>query len=194
MYNNPINPFEYVSILISIILGLGITQLLSAFSDLLYHYRKVKFYWPHTIWLVFILFLNIQDWFITFKLKDKMEWNLPALLFVLLYPIALFVITKMILPTNESEERYNMRSFYFSQYNITFLMMAVSALLSLLFNVFLLNKNYIEQLPVVMLFIAMLLISYKKINSEMVHQIVAITIGMGALISVIVAQKDWVIK
>lgn len=194
MYNNPINPFEYVSILISIILGLGITQLLSAFSDLLYHYRKVKFYWPHTIWLVFILFLNIQDWFITFKLKDKMEWNLPALLFVLLYPIALFVITKMILPTNESEERYNMRSFYFRQYNITFLMMAVSALLSLLFNVFLLNKNYIEQLPVVMLFIAMLLISYKKINSEMVHQIVAITIGMGALISVIVAQKDWVIK
>lgn len=194
MYNNPINPFEYVSILISIILGLGITQLLSAFSDLLYHYRKVKFYWPHTIWLVFILFLNIQDWFITFKLKDKMEWNLPALLFVLLYPIALFVITKMILPTNESEERYNMKSFYFSQYNITFLMMAVSALLSLLFNVFLLNKNYIEQLPVVMLFIAMLLISYKKINSEMVHQIVAITIGLGALISVIVAQKDWVIK
>lgn len=194
MYNNPINPFEYVSILISIILGLGITQLLSAFSDLLYHYRKVKFYWPHTIWLVFILFLNLQDWFITFKLKDKMEWNLPALLFVLLYPIALFVITKMILPTNESEERYNMKSFYFSQYNITFLMMAVSALLSLLFNVFLLNKNYIEQLPVVMLFIAMLLISYKKINSEMVHQIVAITIGLGALISVIVAQKDWVIK
>jgi MFS family permease len=194
MYNNPINPFEYVSILISIILGLGITQLLSAFSDLLYHYRKVKFYWPHTIWLVFILFLNIQDWFITFKLKDKMEWNLPALLFVLLYPIALFVITKMILPTNESEERYNMRSFYFSQYNITFLMMAVSALLSLLFNVFLLNKNYIEQLPLVMLFIAMLLISYKKINSEMVHKIVAITIGMGALISVIVAQKDWLIK
>ena len=36
MNNNQISPFEYVSILIYIILGLGITQILSSFSDLLY--------------------------------------------------------------------------------------------------------------------------------------------------------------
>jgi hypothetical protein len=194
MYNNPINPFEYVSILISIILGLGITQLLSAFSDLLYHYKKVKFYWPHSIWLMFILFLNIQDWFITFKLKDKLEWNLPALLFVLLYPIALFVISKMILPTNESEERFQMKAFYYSQYHITFLMMALSAFLSLLFNVFLLSKNIVEQIPIILLFVSMLFISYKKIAHEWVHQVLALTIGLGAVISVIIEQKDWVIK
>jgi hypothetical protein len=194
MYNNPINPFEYVSILISIILGLGITQLLSAFSDLLYHYKKVKFYWPHTIWLLFILFLNIQDWFITFKLKDKMEWNLPELLFVLLYPIALFVVSKMILPTNESEEKCQMKTFYFSQFRITFFMIAISAFLSLLFNVYLLNKSYTEQIPIFLLFSIMLFITFKKTSLEWMHQTLAVIVAFGTIVSVIIEQKDWVIK
>ena len=54
MHPSNINPFEYVSILISIILGLGITQILSAFTDLLYDYKKVKFYWPHLLWIGFL--------------------------------------------------------------------------------------------------------------------------------------------
>jgi hypothetical protein len=194
MYSNPINPFEYVSILISIILGLGITQLLSAFSDLLYHYKKVKFYWPHTIWLMFILFLNIQDWFITFKLKDKMEWNLPELLFVLLYPIALFVVSKMILPTNDSEEKHDMKTFYSSQYRITFFMIAISALLSLLFNVYLLNKSYSEQIAIFLLFLTMLFITFKKTAFDWMHQLLAFVIAIGTLVSVIIEQNDWVIK
>ena len=62
MVSNPINPFEYVSILISIILGLGITQILSSFSDLIYHHKKGKIL-PATHHLdSFFLFLHIQDW------------------------------------------------------------------------------------------------------------------------------------
>ncbi len=57
--SNQISPFEYISILVSIILGLGITQILSAFTDLLYNYKKVKFYWPQLLWVLFILFLQI---------------------------------------------------------------------------------------------------------------------------------------
>lgn len=121
MLNNPINPFEYVSMLISLILGLGITQLLSALTDLLYHYNKVKFYWPHSLWIVFIIFLHIQDWFITFQLKDKWVWNLPELFFVLLYPVALFAVAKLLLPTNESEEKNNMKVFYKNRFRLSFL-------------------------------------------------------------------------
>ena len=109
MLSNQINPFEYVSILVSIILGLGITQILSSFSDLLYHYKTVKFYWPHTTWILFILFLHIQDWFITYQLKDKTVWRLPELLFILLYPVTLFMTAKMLLPTNENEEKANIK-------------------------------------------------------------------------------------
>ena len=104
MNTNQISPFEYVSILVSIILGLGITQILSSFSDLLYNHKKVKFYLPHSIWVIFVLFLHIQDWFVTYQLKDKMIWELPELVFILLYPIMLFMAAKMLIPTNNDEE------------------------------------------------------------------------------------------
>lgn len=52
MVVNQISAFEYVSILVSIILGLGITQIISSFTDLLYHYKEIKFYWPHTLWVL----------------------------------------------------------------------------------------------------------------------------------------------
>ncbi len=147
MINNSINPFEYVSILISIILGLGITQILSSFSDLLYHHKKVKFYSPHTLWVLFVLFLHIQDWFVTYQIKDKAAWSLPELVFILLYPITLFVAAKMLLPTNEEEERFDMKVFYFSQFPMIFLLISISILLSILFNIFFLKHPSCSKYP-----------------------------------------------
>ena len=120
-----INPFEYSTILVSIILGLGITQLLSAFSDLLYNYKKVTFYWPQTLWMVFILFLHIQDWFITYQLKDKPEWHFAELVFILLYPVSLFMAAKLLLPSNDKEQSRQMKYYYMSQFPVLFSVMAV---------------------------------------------------------------------
>ena len=46
---NQISPFEYISILVALIIGLGITQILSAFTDLLYNYKKVKLKYGHKL-------------------------------------------------------------------------------------------------------------------------------------------------
>ncbi len=194
MNGNQISPFEYVSILVSLILGLGITQILSAFSDLLYHYKKVKFYWPHSLWLVFVLFLHVQDWFITYQLRGKPEWNMPELLFVLLYPITLFVVAKMLLPTNDSEERINMKAFYFNQFPIIFFFTALSIISSILFNIFFLKINLWQQAPLFVFLIAMLVISFKKIEQETVHKILALAISLAAILSVVFENDTWVIN
>lgn len=194
MFGNQISAFEYVSILISIILGLGITQILSALSDLLYHIKSVKFYWPHTLWIVFIMFLHIQDWFVTYQLKDKSAWYLLELLFVLLYPISLFAAAKLLLPTNESEEKTNMKLFYKNQFPVIFFIVAISISLSILFNVFLLKKSILEQVPLLLFLGAVLFISLKKIENEWVHKALSLLIFAGSMISVIIEKEVWVIK
>ncbi len=130
MSANAISPFEYASILISIILGLGITQILSSFSDLLYDLKKVKFYFPHLVWIVFVLFLHIQEWFVIYELRNKVLWTLPQLSFVLLYPITLFTTSKMLLPTNYDEERYDLKAFFFSQFPIISKLIGICIILS----------------------------------------------------------------
>lgn len=194
MVSNPINPFEYVSILISIILGLGITQILSSFSDLLYHHKKVKFYSPHTIWILFVLFLHIQDWFVTYQIKDKTAWSLPELVFILLYPITLFIAAKMLLPTNNEEERFDMKLFYFSQFPMIFLLISISILLSILFNLFFLKASVLQQLPLLVFMAATATISFRKITHEAFHKLFAIGILMAVVLSVVLEKSVWVIK
>jgi hypothetical protein len=194
MFNNQISAFEYVSILISIILGLGITQILSSFSDLLYNYKKVKFYWPHSLWILFILFLHIQDWFITYQLKDKQVWHLAELMFVLLYPISLFTASKMLLPNNSSEENIEMKVFYKSQYPTIFFLASISVIISILFNVFLLDSNLFKQSILVVFLILLMVISFFKLDKDFLHKILALTIILGSIVSVIVEKDNWIIK
>ena len=194
MFSNPISPFEYVSILVSIILGLGITQILSAFSDLLYNYRKVRFYWPHTFWIVFILFLHIQDWFITYQLKDKPVWHLRELFFILLYPVSLFCVAKMLLPTNEREERNDMKLFYKSQYPLIFIIVGISIAMSMLFNYFFLKESPLSQIPLLFFLSVMVYTALKKVENVILHKAIAITIILASLVSVVLEENVWIIK
>ncbi|TAD92233.1 MAG: hypothetical protein EAY75_03095 [Bacteroidetes bacterium] len=194
MPSNPISAFEYVSILVSIILGLGITQILSAVSTLLLHQKTVKRYWPHTLWVLFISFLHIQDWFITYQLKDKAVWHLPELFFVLLYPIMLFVAAKMLLPDGLQEAHADMKVLYLRQYPAIFFAISLSIAISILFNTFLLRQSLISQWPLALFLGAMLWISIKKPPSELLHKTVALVVTLAALFSVIVERNAWVIK
>lgn len=194
MLPSPVNPFEYVSILVSIILGLGITQLLSAFSDLLYRYQKVKFYWPHTLWVIFILFLHIQDWFIMYQLQTMKVWNLPTMMFVLAYPVTLFICAKLLLPTNETEERLEMKKFYFSQFPVVFFFVSLSILLSILFNVWLLARPVAEQSLLGVFLLATGCLAATKTQREWPHQLLAVLIVLGAVVATIVEENEWVVK
>lgn len=194
MFSNQISPFEYVSIFVSIILGLGLTQLLSAFSDLLYHIKKVKFYWPHNIWIIFILFLHIQDWFITYELKDKPVWHLPELCFLLLYPVSLFCAAKMLLPTNDKEEKNDMKLYFQSQYKVIFVLVSISICISIAFNVYFLQNKMVEQLPQLLFLIILMVAILKKDIPLYLHKIIAILILIASIISVMLEQNKWVIK
>ncbi|MBI5373506.1 MAG: hypothetical protein HZA79_15890 [Sphingobacteriales bacterium] len=191
---NPISAFEYSTILVSIILGLGITHLLSAFTDLLYNHRQVRFYWPQGIWVLFILFLHIQDWFITYQLKNKTVWTFTEMVFVLLYPISLFVIAKLLLPSNEQEEKKDMKQYYMSQYPVLFLLMSCSIFLSVLFNLQLLQQSLAAQVPLVVFFLVMLFVAVKKIHHPLLHKLIAAGLSVATVISVLLEKENWVIN
>jgi len=191
---NQISAFEYISILVSLILGLGITQILSAFSDLLYDFKKVKFYWPHSIWIFFISFLHIQDWFITWQLRSKLVWNLPELFFVLIYPITLFTAAKILLPNHAKEESEDMKAYYQSQAPLLFILVAISIFTSILFNWFFLEKNIFQQIPLLLFLVVMIGTVWKKVSNETWHKAIAVALLISSILSIILEKDVWVIK
>lgn len=191
---NQISPFEYVSILVSIILGLGITQLLTALGHLLRHYKMVRLFWPHTIWIGFILFLHIQDWFVTYQLRQKTVWTLTEVLFVLLYPIVLYIITKIILPEKGKKHIADLEEYYYSKSGIFFGLLSVAILLSILFNTLLIGNTLVSQATLFCFFGASIFLSVTAIRQPMIHKIFAILVLIGTVVSVFLEKEEWVIR
>ncbi|MFM7851750.1 MAG: hypothetical protein ACKO96_07465, partial [Flammeovirgaceae bacterium] len=101
-----------MTVLISIVLGLGITQILTGIADLIHQSDRVKIYWPHLIWVLLVLVMHVQDWWVTYELKTYQPWRLPIFLFAMLYPINLFVLARLLFPFGWQEGSIDLRVFY----------------------------------------------------------------------------------
>jgi len=51
--------FSYLSVLLSVIIGLGISQLLTSFGRLIRHRDIVRSYWPSLLWAGVLLLIFI---------------------------------------------------------------------------------------------------------------------------------------
>jgi hypothetical protein len=105
--------FNYLAVLISIILGLGITQLLSGVGRLLQARGRVQLYWPTLVWVAVLLLLHVQTWWAMFGLRTLQTWTFVAFLLVLLQPIVLFLLSALALPDPSSETSDDLRAHYY---------------------------------------------------------------------------------
>ncbi len=106
--------FDYLSVLISIILGLGITQVLSGFGRLLNVRSRVRWYGPAVAWGVLLLLIHVQTWWAMFQLRTRPTWTLPVFLFVLLLPILLYLMAALALPDAGGTEPIDMKASYYA--------------------------------------------------------------------------------
>src|SRR5690606_22164441 len=128
-------PFEYITVLVSIILGLGITTILTGVAELIKQSRLFYLYTPYIIWIVLVFVLHIQEWWVTYSLKSEGEWTLPKFLFILLYPINLYVLAHLLFPGQKSNS-YTSKEFYLTHFRRLFTSAMILVILSVLHNVF----------------------------------------------------------
>jgi hypothetical protein len=188
------NPFEYVTVLISIVLGLGITQILVGVANLIKQYDRVTLYWPHLIWVIFILLLHIQEWWVTYELKYFTPWRLPIFLFIMLYPINLFVLAKLLFPDKPQSGLKNFREFYFSNYKKIFSLLIVSGVLSVIYNLFILGLPFADQLLQLILVSVFFIIVMVKDLPESIHKLVSVLVMLSMLITIALEWNVWLIE
>jgi hypothetical protein len=188
-----ISAFEYVSVFISIILGLGVTQILTGIADLIHQNDRVKIYWPHLVWVLLALVMHVQEWWVTFELRSYGPWRLPIFLFVLLYPVVLFILARLLFPFGISEGTIDLKAFYFENYRRIFLFISILAFLSILDNL-LIRKYLIEDLigPSVVL-IVLSAIAFFKNSKPWLHKSVAIFFLLLFIISIAVEWDRWLV-
>lgn len=90
--------FEYLGVLISVVMGLGITHLLMGTSKVIQHRDSVRVYWVHIVWTANVLIYILAIWWGMFWWKSLAEWTFYHFLFVTLYAVALFLLAAMLYP------------------------------------------------------------------------------------------------
>jgi hypothetical protein len=189
-----ISAFEYVAVLISIVLGLGIAQVLTGIADLVHQSKRVTLYWPHVLWVIVILLLHVQDWWVTFDLRQHEPWRLPTFLLVMTYPITLFILARLLFPFGTQEGTINLKDFYYENYRKIFVFASLLPLLSMLDAVVVRQGDIAEQLPKTCLTAVLLFISIRKKQfHERVHQLVAVSFFAILIVTIIIEWNEWLI-
>lgn len=123
--------FTYLSVLIGLILGLGITQLMEGFGRLLQLRDRIIWYWPGKVWGFVLLIFHIQAWWAMYELRHIPHWTFPSFIVVLVQPVLLFLLSALALPDARDEDAMDLRAAFMSHAPFTFIVASLMVLSSL---------------------------------------------------------------
>lgn len=110
-----VDAFSYLSVLLSIILGLAITQVLAGYRALLLARARVTLYWPSLIWSVLILLMATQNWWASFGLATRGDWYFGAFATILVQVVLLYMLAAIVLPDMPHGETVDLRAHYYRE-------------------------------------------------------------------------------
>ena len=124
--------FSYLSVLLSIVLGLGVANLLTGFARVIQMRSRVKIYLPVLLWAFTLVLMHIQTWWMMFGMQHKQTWTFGAFALVLIQPVLLFFLSALIWPDFDRDEALDLKANYYAQTRWFFGMLVAILLFSLL--------------------------------------------------------------
>jgi hypothetical protein len=109
------NPFEFIALLTSIVLALGITRTLTGVGRMLYERKRIRLYWVHIVWVVNVFVWLLLNWWILFRWNTQPTWTFFLFVFVLLSPILAFLLSVILIPEPFEEDADLKAHFYANQ-------------------------------------------------------------------------------
>ena len=125
------DPFSYLSVLMSIIVGLAITQILTGYRGIVLSRRHVSIYWPTLVWSASLMLINVQSWWASFGLRAVQNWTFAGFMVVLMQAIFQYMIAGIVLPDFSGERRVDLREHYWGHIHWFFTLMILVLLTSL---------------------------------------------------------------
>lgn len=129
--------FSYLSVLLSIIVGLAITQILKGYRGIMLSRSIVQMYWPTLLWSASLLLMNVQSWWAMFGLREVEDWTFAGFSVVLAQTIVQYLLAAIVFP-DFFGERVDLREHYWNHtrafFGLTILVLVVSLAKDIVFS------------------------------------------------------------
>ena len=120
--------FEYLGVLLSVILGLGLTHILSGVSKTIHARETMKIYWVHLLWALSVVIYIVVIWWGMFWWSSQESWTFYEFLLLIIYAVFLFMSASLLFPWDMpkdldlEEHFYKTRPWFFSVMTLTWLL------------------------------------------------------------------------
>ncbi len=126
------DPFSYLSVLISIVIGLGMSHLLGAMVRVIHNRDHTRFYWPSLLWSANLFLTLTLVWWADFNLNRHGHWTFAIFISALSVPAVLYVACGLVLPASQAPGHDDMRTAYFGNRRWFFSLVVCAIALSFL--------------------------------------------------------------
>jgi hypothetical protein len=90
--------FEYVIVLISIVIGLAVTHLMQGIAGLIQNPSRARIWWVHLVWVAYMILSIVFWWWWEFNLQNITTWTFSIYLFVIFYAFYLYLVCAVLFP------------------------------------------------------------------------------------------------
>lgn len=105
--------YSHVVVVMSIVLGLAVTQLLKGIAQLYRDRHRVRTYWLHVAWSLFLVPFSFLLWWTFWNYRAIEEWHFFRFVLYLSPTITFSFLTALAFP-DPSDRVTDMREFYFA--------------------------------------------------------------------------------
>jgi hypothetical protein len=122
------DPFSYLSVLISIVLALGMTRVLAGVGEMLQARGRRRLYWVHVVWTLNLFLFLIVAWWIFYRWRDHEHWSFYLFLFVLVSPTILYLASLVLFPSESAPgQLVDYKRHYYANHRAFFILFALYA-------------------------------------------------------------------
>src|SRR5215211_8231764 len=83
--------FEYLAVIVSVVIGLGLTRILEGMGRLLEARARVQLCWVHLLFTGIVFLGHLLFWWLFWSSREVQAWSFFPFLFLLLQPIILYL-------------------------------------------------------------------------------------------------------
>ena len=132
---SPHDIFPHIRIVMGMVIGLGVTRLLSGTARIVQHPSRTPVYAVHLGWTLSVLLMLVHFWWWEFGLYAIENWTFGKYLFIIFYAITLFLLCALLFPdsmldyTSYEDYFYSRRAWFLGLLGFTYLLDVIDTLL-----------------------------------------------------------------
>ena len=124
--------FEFLMVFVSIIVGLGVAEILTGLAQQIRHRETIRHYWLHTVAVGLIFIALLQNWWELWDRRLIEQWTFLSLVLMLIPPASLYLISHLGFP--EPMKNSDLKRYFYERLRPVWFLAMLAASSSTLFS------------------------------------------------------------